>query len=122
MNDWSFAQLCRVAGVSKGTVNRLSVETAERLFFKMMPSDGKSFQSLTSGDTIRSLHPASYPCLFNVGLLAIVREFATDYVPPPPAGIASSDTSAASDDISFEPDPEPTPATGLYCGEQDSRE
>ncbi len=111
-----------MAGASKDTVNRLSAETAERVFFEMMPSDGKPLQMITSGDTIRSLHPASYTRLFNVDLLTMVREFATDSVPPLPAGIANSDTSAASDDIPLEPDPEPTPATGLYGAEQHSRE
>ncbi len=28
MNDWSFGQLCRLAGVAKETVNRLSPDTA----------------------------------------------------------------------------------------------
>ena len=28
MNDWSFSQLCRLSGVTKGTLNRLSPETA----------------------------------------------------------------------------------------------
>jgi hypothetical protein len=27
MNDWSFGQLCRLVGVSKETVNRLSLDT-----------------------------------------------------------------------------------------------
>ena len=30
MNDWSFGQLCRLSGVAKETVNRLSPETAGR--------------------------------------------------------------------------------------------
>ena len=119
LNDWSFAQLCRVTGVSKDTVNRLTPETAERVFVETMPSNGKPLQVLTSGSTIRSLHPASYTRLFNVDLLTMVREFATDFVPPQPAGIASAEQVDASYDVPFEPDPEPTPATGLYCGEQD---
>jgi hypothetical protein len=30
LNDWSFSQLCRLAGISKDTVNRLSPTTASR--------------------------------------------------------------------------------------------
>lgn len=32
MTDWSFGQLCRLAGVTKETVNRLSPDTASRVF------------------------------------------------------------------------------------------
>jgi len=32
LNDWSFSQLCRFAGVSKDTVNRVSAATASRIF------------------------------------------------------------------------------------------
>ena len=32
LNDWSFTQLCALAGVSKETVNRLSPDTAGRVF------------------------------------------------------------------------------------------
>jgi len=32
MNDWSFGQLCRLAGVTKETVNRLTPDTASRVF------------------------------------------------------------------------------------------
>jgi Domain of unknown function (DUF932) len=119
MNDWSFSQLCRFAGVGKDTVNRVSAETASRIFHETLADDGKPLQALTSSERIRAIHPASYTRLFNADLLTMVREFATDFVPPQPGGIVAGQTSVADNDIPFEPDPEPTPATGLYCGEQD---
>src|SRR5262245_38150768 len=30
LNDWSFTQMCRLAGISRDTINRLSPETAMR--------------------------------------------------------------------------------------------
>jgi hypothetical protein len=119
MNDWSFSQLCRFASVGKDTVNRVSADTASRIFFETLPSDGKPLQALTNGENIRAIHPASYTRLFNADLLTMVREFATDFVPPQPAGVPNSKPAVRDDDIPFEPDPEPAPATGLYCGEQD---
>ena len=32
MNDWSFGQLCRLAKVNRETVNRVSADTATRIF------------------------------------------------------------------------------------------
>ena len=37
MNDWSFTQLCGLAGVSKETVNRLSPGTARRVLEETLP-------------------------------------------------------------------------------------
>ncbi len=37
-------------------------------------------------DYVRSIHGASYTRLFNVDLLTMVREFATDFIPPQMAG------------------------------------
>ena len=37
MTDWSFSQLCRLAGVGKDTVNRLTAETADRVFRETLP-------------------------------------------------------------------------------------
>ncbi len=37
MTDWSFTQLCRLGGVSKETVNRLTPATAERVFRETLP-------------------------------------------------------------------------------------
>lgn len=98
MNDWSFTQLCRLAGVSKDTINRLSGETASRALLETLPIGKKPTQVLTEGETVRSIHGVNYQRLWNVDLLSMVREFAVDFHPPPRAF---------------------TGGTGLYCGEQD---
>ena len=99
MNDWSFSSLCRLAGVSKDTVNRLSPKTASIVLQETMPKSGsKPLQLLTEGNRIRSIHGASYTRLWNVDLLSMIQEFATDFQPPQQAV---------------------TGGTGLYCGEQD---
>ena len=41
MNDWSFGQLCRLAGVAKETVNRLVPDTAARVFAETLPTGKK---------------------------------------------------------------------------------
>lgn len=98
MNDWSFTQLCGLAGVSKETVNSLSPETAERVFRETLPKGSKPLQCMTSGETVRSIHGPSYTRLWNIDLLNLVREFATGFQPPQKATGAG---------------------TGLYAGEQD---
>jgi hypothetical protein len=98
LNDWSFTQLYKLAGVSKDTINRLHPETASRALRETIPSSEKPMQLLRMDQTIRSLHGVSYTRLWNADLLATVGEFATDFQPPP-AGFNG--------------------ATGLYCGEQD---
>lgn len=98
MNDWSFSQLCGLAGVSKETVNRLSPLTVTEVFKETIPSRSKPLQLLTTGDTIRSIHGVSYTRLWNSELLQVVQEFATDFEPPQKAA---------------------TGGTGLYSGEQD---
>lgn len=98
MNDWSFGQLCRLAGVAKETVNRLTPGTARLVLQETLPSLQKPIQVLQRGETIRSIHGPAYTRLHNLDLLNIVREFATDFVPPQ-AGMNG--------------------ATGLYAGEQD---
>ncbi len=40
LNDWSFTQLCSLAGVSKDTVNRLSAPTAGQVFAETAPDRG----------------------------------------------------------------------------------
>ena len=99
LNDWSFGQVCRMAGVSKDTVNRLSSQTASRVFEETLPQTDKPMQMLTTGDQFRSVHGVAYTRLWNVELLDVVQEFASDFTPP----------QKAMDDVS----------TGLYCGEQD---
>jgi hypothetical protein len=99
LNDWSFSQLCRMAGVSKDTINRLSPKTASKAFQETLPTSDKPLQILTAGDQIRSVHGVAYTRLWNVELLDVVREFASDFTPPQTAMDGRS--------------------TGLYCGEQD---
>lgn len=98
MNDWSFSQLCGLAGVGKETVNRLSPNTAALVFRDTLPTGNKPLQLLTTGDTIRSIHGASYTRLWNIHLLNLLQEFATDFQPPQSAAGGG---------------------TGLYAGEQD---
>ena len=99
MTDWSFSQLCKLAGVSKDTVNRVSAETASRIIEETLPRGGKKpLQIFELDGRVRSIHGASYTRLFSADLLAMVREFAVDFQPPQ-EGIDG--------------------ATGLYAGEQD---
>jgi hypothetical protein len=98
MNDWSFGQLCRLAGVGKETVNRLSADTAGRVFAETLPRGNKPAQLFTEGDTVRSIHGTSYTRLFDADLVAMLQEFAVDFQPPQ-TGLGG--------------------ATGLYAGEQD---
>ena len=69
MNDWSFGQLCRLAGVAKETVNRLVPDTAARVFAETLPTGNKPLQLLTNDDQVRSIHGTSYTRLFNADLL-----------------------------------------------------
>jgi hypothetical protein len=98
MNDWSFGQLCRLAGVGKETVNRLTAETARRVFAETLPGGNKPLQLFTQGETLRSVHGASYTRLFDSDLVALLQEFAVDFQPPQKAAAGG---------------------TGLYAGEQD---
>ena len=98
LSDWSFSQLCRLAGVSKETVNRLSPETASTALGETLPASDKPLQLLAAGRSIRSLHGVSYTRLWNADLLDVIAEFAADFQPPQ-VGMNG--------------------ATGLYCGEQD---
>ena len=98
MNDWSFGQLCRLSGVAKETVNRLSPDTAARVFAETLPRGNKPLQLFTLGGQLRSIHAASYTRLHNADLLDVVKEVAGDFQPPP-KGFNG--------------------ATGLYGGEQD---
>ena len=95
MNDWSFGQLCRLAGVTKETVNRLSPDTASRVFAETLPRGNKPLQIFAVGDQARSIHGASYTRLHNAELLDIVLDCA-DGFEAPPKGFNGG--------------------TGLYCG------
>jgi hypothetical protein len=98
LNDWSFTQLCRMSGVSKDTIGRLSAETASVALRETLPGADKPVQLLTAGQSVRSMHGVAYTRLWNADLLNVVRNFAGDFQPPQ-AGC--------------------TGGTGLYCGEQD---
>ena len=98
LNDWSFTQFCRMAGVSKDTINRLSPETAAAALRETFPQSGKPIHGLVSGSQARAIQNSSYTVLWNVELLDVVKQFATDFEPPQ-KGIDE--------------------ATGLYAGEQD---
>ena len=49
LTDWSFTQLCRLAGISKDTVNRFNPDTARLAFRDTLPSGEKPVQLLTTG-------------------------------------------------------------------------
>jgi hypothetical protein len=98
LNDWSFSQLCRMAGVAKETINRLSHKTASRALQETFPQSEKPLQILTTADMVRSVHGVAYTRLWNADLLDVVAEFGSDFQPPQ-RGM--------------------TGGTGLYCGEQD---
>lgn len=98
LNDWSFSQLCRLAGVGKETVNRLSPQTASQVLMETLPQGRKPLQILTRQDRIRSIHAASYTRLHNADLVELVQDAAAGFSPPQ-KGFNGG--------------------TGLYCGEQD---
>jgi len=98
LNDWSFTQLCRLAEVSKDTLNKLAPQTAREVLRETMPGGTKPLQVLTLDGSVRSLHGASYTRLHNADILGLAREFAVDFRPPQEAAGGG---------------------TGLYCGEQD---
>ena len=98
LNHWSFSQLCRLCGVNKDTIVRLSPETATRALTETIPSGNKPMQVFTGNGTVRSIHGVTYSRLWNADLLAMLREHAGEFQPPP---------KGAND------------GTGLYCGEQD---
>ncbi|MFN9136738.1 MAG: DUF932 domain-containing protein, partial [Planctomyces sp.] len=98
MNDWSFGQLCRLAKVNRETVNRVSADTATRIFQETLPRSGKPLQLLTAGDSVRAIHGASYTRLYNSELLDIVQDTARGFEPAQQGMLGK---------------------TGLYCGEQD---
>ena len=99
MNDWAFGQLCRLAEVSKETVNRLTTTTAKTVFDETLPKKGdKPLQVLVSDNQARSIHGAAYTRLYDADLVMTIREFATDFALPQ-KGLNG--------------------ATGFYAGEQD---
>ena len=98
MTDWSFSQLCKLANVSKDTVNRVSPKTASQVFQETLPRGTKPLQVFTMDHEIRSVHGVSYTRLYNADVLSLALEFVTDFEAPQEAMDGG---------------------TGLYCGEQD---
>lgn len=98
LNEWSFSQLCRMAGVHKETMNRLTADTACTVFTETWPQTNKPMQLYTVCHGLRSAHGAVYTRLHNADLLSIVSEFVTGFTAPQEAA---------------------NRGTGLYCGEQD---
>jgi len=99
MNDWSFGQLCRLAGVNKETVNRLTSDTAARVFGECLPRNGsKPLQLYTERTALRSIHGTAYTRVYDADLVTMLREYAVDFQPPQ-KGMNGG--------------------TGLYSGEQD---
>lgn len=98
LTDWSFSQLCRLAEVDRGTVNRLSPATASKVFSETLPKTGKPLQVFTAEKLIRSVHGVTYTRLHNADVLDTVAEWAEGFMPPQEAAGGG---------------------TGLYCGEQD---
>lgn len=98
MNDWSFGQLCRLAGVEKRTINRLTADTASRVFQETLPGGNKPLQVFTIDEQVHSIHGSSYTRLHNAEVLDAVLD-AADGFDAPPKGFNG--------------------ATGLYAGEQD---
>ncbi len=124
MNNWSFSQLCGLAGVHRDTVNKLSAATASQVFAETLSRTGnRHLQVLTTamepGEMVRAIHGAGYTRLYDADLLSMVREFATDFQPPQQAKVIDAAEAVSSDDIPFVPDPPKPRGTGLYRGEQD---
>lgn len=98
LNDWSFSQLCRMAGINRETINRLTPETASLALRETLPQAEKPSQILVANDTVRSVHGVAYTRLWNAELLDVVRDAAPEFQLPRQGYNG---------------------ATGLYCGEQD---
>ncbi len=102
LNDWSFSQLCGIAGVAKDTVNRLQPHTAAQVLtetFRQRTRDDTELQALVFDDTVvRAINGEHYKRLWNAEIIAMLQEFAVDFTPPQKGYNG---------------------ATGLYAGQQD---
>ena len=102
LNDWSFSQLCGIAGVAKDTVNRLQPETAAQVLTETLQErsqDDMDLQALVyNDDLVRAVNSERYRRLWNIELVQTLQEFAVDFAPPQKGYNG---------------------ATGLYAGEQD---
>lgn len=97
-NNWSFTQLCTLSRINRDTVNRLTPDTAKRVFDETLPRGTKPIQLLTLDGIARSIHGTAYTRLYNAELMSVVNEFSPGFIP--------SQTATGG-------------GTGLYCGEQD---
>ena len=102
LNDWSFSQLCSIAGVAKETLNRLRPDTAASVLAETMAQrtdDESDLQALVLDNRlVRTVNGERYKRLWNADVLAMLLEYAVDFTPPQ-KGFNG--------------------ATGLYAGEQD---
>lgn len=98
LNDWSFGQLCTLAGLDKGTLNRLTPRMASHVLQRMLPPSDRPWEILATWGTIRAIHALSYAPLWNSELIAVLREFAPVWRAPRANSTESRD---------------------LFCGEQD---
>lgn len=99
LNHWSFSQLCRLAGVSKNTINRLSPATAARALRETLPYGRGPTQVLTDGDLVRSIHGTNYVRLWNADLLKAVSDCAAGYEPARPDYSGGTGLSAGEQDM-----------------------
>ena len=102
LNNWSFGQLCSIAGVAKDTVNRLRPETSTQVLTETLQElcehDADLQALIYDNALVRAVNSEYYRRIWNSELVAILQEFAVDFVPPQ-KGFNG--------------------ATGLYAGEQD---
>ena len=75
LNDWSFGQLCRLAGVSKETVNRLSPATADRVFAETLPQGEKPMQLFTDGQYLLFVILLAFSILLPIAKLILLFRF-----------------------------------------------
>src|SRR5262245_35878518 len=82
MNDWSFGQLCHLAGAAKETVNRLRPDTAALALTELLAdraSGQTRLQALVYDDhLVRAVNSDRYSRLWNADLLAMLLEFDAD--------------------------------------------
>ena len=98
LTEWSFGQVCKLAGVKKESLNRLKSSTAAQVLMETMPHGPRPLQIFTYDETIRSIQTVGYTRIYDSALLELVMEEAFDFDSPP---VGDSG------------------ATGLYAGEQD---
>lgn len=98
LNDWSFGQLCAMARLNKGTLNRVTPRMASHVLQRMLSLSDRPWEFLATWGTIRAIHALSYAPLWNSELIAVLREFAPVWQAPR----ANS-----------------TESRELFCGEQD---